>query len=252
MFKRILGSLVWLGSPESKTYEGILMKANPDLHPELAARLRVALSPGANVLDLGAGEGALSMRLKDLGYEVLAVDRDATNFRAVEIPFVQLNFNDAALVAHFAIENERRFDAVIGMEVIEHVENPWDYLRLLKRLVKPGGLVVVTTPNVESWASRWNYLITGRLSHFEDEDYTGSGHINPISPWELQMIVETLELTDIQVFELCRLPVLWVTRNIRMMIGSLVITLIRPLLSGRIAGDITVCMARMPDAPTPA
>ena len=250
MFKRIFGSLIWLGSPESMKYKGIVMKANPNLHPELAERLRVVLRRGSSVLDLGAGQGAFSMRLKDSGYEVLAVDQDAANFHATGIPFVQLNFNDSASVAKFASENEGRFDAVIGMEVIEHVENPWDYVRLLKCLAKPAGLIVVTTPNVESWVSRWNYLFSGRLSHFEDEDYTGSGHINPVSPWELRLIAESLNLTNVQVFEACRLPVFWVTRNLRLMVGSFVLAPIRLLMAGRVGGDITVCIACKPTSTT--
>lgn len=250
MFKRILGSFIWLGSPESKTYKGILMKANPDLHPELADRLETVLPPGSKVLDLGAGQGALSLRLKDLGYEVLAVDQDATNFRADEIPFVQLNFNEGTSVANFAAENEGRFDAVIGMEVIEHVENPWDYLRLLKRLAKEGGLIVVTTPNVDSWVSRWSHLISGRLSHFEDQDYVGSGHINPVSPWELTLIAESIGLVDVKISQVCHLPFFWITKNYRFMIGSFVISPIRFLMSGHTSGDITVCMARKPSFPS--
>ncbi|MBW7924901.1 MAG: methyltransferase domain-containing protein, partial [Burkholderiaceae bacterium] len=143
-------------------------------------------------------------------------------------------------------QHEGQFDAVIGMEVIEHVENPWEYLRLLKRMAKSGGLIVVTTPNVESWASRWNYLLTGRLTHFEDGDYIGSGHINPISSWEFRLSAEALGLVNIRTYETCRLPLIWITRNLRLMIGSFILAPIRFALTGRISGDITLCVARKP------
>lgn len=248
MFKRILGSRLWIGSPAALKYRGILMKANPDLHPTLAHRLQRVLPPASFILDLGAGEGALSARLTDMGYRVLAVDQNIEQFRAVGAQFVQLNFNDSVSMAVFATEHEERFDAVVGMEVIEHVENPWDYIRLLKRLVKPAGLIAITTPNVESWASRWNYLLTGRLAHFEDADYIGSGHINPVSGWELRIIAEALGLEDIQVRDVCPLPWLWLTRNLKLMLGSFLLAPFRVLLQGPIAGDITLCLARKPGA----
>jgi SAM-dependent methyltransferase len=133
------------------------------------------------------------------------------------------------------------------MEVIEHVENPWEYVRLLNSLAKPGGLLVITTPNVDSWASRWNFLVTGRPYHFEGGDETLSGHINPVAAWELRLITERLNLADVQFFQLCRLPAIWITRNLRLMGGSILLAPFRWLLSGPTAGDITLCLARKPE-----
>ncbi|MBW7925486.1 MAG: hypothetical protein H3C59_12205, partial [Burkholderiaceae bacterium] len=99
MFVRMLRSLIWLGSPTAQIYKGLLIKANPDPHPELAHRLQGLLPAGSRVLDFGAGQGALSMRLKDLGYEVVAVDQDADSFLAKEVPFFHLDFNDSPQVS---------------------------------------------------------------------------------------------------------------------------------------------------------
>lgn len=248
MFVRLFGSFVWIGSPVAKDYKGLVMKANPDLHPELSAQVRSVLPPGASILDFGAGQGALSMRLQDEGYSVFAADKDIENFRASSVPFVQIDFNDSASVERFVVENTDRFDAVIGMEVIEHVENPWEYIRLLRTLVKPGGHIFVTTPNVESWVSRWNFLMRGRLAHFEDGDYIASGHINPVSSWELSLILRELGFIDVQTRDICSLPLIWITRNLRLMLGSLLLAPLRWALSGRTEGDITLCFARRPES----
>jgi SAM-dependent methyltransferase len=79
----------------------------------------------------------------------------------------------------------------VSIEVIEHVEDQFGFLRELARVTKPGGFVVVTTPNVLNINSRLRAFTTGfpllydplRLdSH--DPRLLG-GHIHPISPYYL-------------------------------------------------------------------
>lgn len=238
MFKRPFGDLIWIGSPTAMSYKGILMKANPDLHAELAEYISGVIPLGSKVLDMGAGQGAFSMRLNDLGYQVLAVDQNATCFLPKDIPFVQLDFNDSAAVQEFANDHASQFDVVIGMEVIEHVESPWDYIRLLSKLATSDGHIIITTPNADSWVCRWTHLLTGRMYHFEDGDYRTSGHINPVPSWELSIISERLGLHIREMRQLCRLPLIWLTRNINIMIGSIVMALITFLIKGPTKGDI--------------
>jgi SAM-dependent methyltransferase len=82
-------------------------------------------------------------------------------------------------------------DAAVSIEVIEHVEDQFAFLRELARITKPGGTVIVTTPNVHNVASRLRALWTGFPQLYDplplartDPRFLG-GHIHPIHPYFL-------------------------------------------------------------------
>lgn len=62
-------------------------------------------------------------------------------------------------------------DAVVAVETIEHLENPWAFMRQLAALARPGGLVVVTTPNQLSLLSLLTLVMKQRFSAFQDSHY---------------------------------------------------------------------------------
>jgi 2-polyprenyl-3-methyl-5-hydroxy-6-metoxy-1,4-benzoquinol methylase len=62
-------------------------------------------------------------------------------------------------------------DVVAAVETIEHLENPWAFMRALVELVKPGGWVVVTTPNQLSVLSLATLVAKRRFSAFQDTHY---------------------------------------------------------------------------------
>ena len=66
---------------------------------------------------------------------------------------------------------EHSADVVAAVEVIEHLENPRQFVRDLVRLVKPGGWVIVTTPNQLSVLSMVTLLFKQRFQAFQDVHY---------------------------------------------------------------------------------
>jgi 2-polyprenyl-3-methyl-5-hydroxy-6-metoxy-1,4-benzoquinol methylase len=62
-------------------------------------------------------------------------------------------------------------DVVAAVETIEHLENPWAFMRGLTALAKPGGLVIVTTPNQLSLLSLATLAAKRRFSAFQDAHY---------------------------------------------------------------------------------
>jgi 2-polyprenyl-3-methyl-5-hydroxy-6-metoxy-1,4-benzoquinol methylase len=147
-------------------------------------------------LDLGAGTGAWANRLLAAGYAVTAFERPNAGY-AGSARVVEGDLN-----REFATEfGETRFDVVTCIEVIEHVENPRHLLRNARRLLAPGGLLVMTTPNIESTAGRLRFLWTGELRHFgRDPAFNEPTHITPIHTF---MLERALDDVGFRVLEHC-------------------------------------------------
>lgn len=112
--------------------------------------VRFPLGPGVRLLDVGCFNGYMSVIFKQLGYHVTGTDvyeseiRDAT-FKKLGIEFIHGNFNELHV---FDRPPEEPFDIVIIAQVIEHILNhPAGLIRGLAELMRPGGLMIVTTPN---------------------------------------------------------------------------------------------------------
>ena len=105
-----------------------------------------AARAGASVLDVAAAQGNFTLALAERGYRVTWND-----LRAELAAYVRLKheFGDV----HYAEGNcfdvgfASEFDVVLITEIIEHVAHPDQFLRRIASLVRPGGTVVMTTPN---------------------------------------------------------------------------------------------------------
>lgn len=110
------------------------------------ALLDEALAPGATVLDLAAAQGNFSLAMARRGWAVTWNDLRAelegyVRLKAGALPLAYAPGNA------FELAFARPFDAVLATEVIEHVAHPDDFLRRCAALVRPGGCIVVSTPN---------------------------------------------------------------------------------------------------------
>lgn len=188
----------WLITTEKKElqyYKGILIHADTNVHEQAAALFQQHVPPESEVLDVGGGAGAFSQRLVDLGYSVTALDSDPNKWQPTDIPFFRLDI-DAGIAASV----DQTFDAACCLEVIEHVENPWNLLREICAVVKPGGYLLLSTPNVTSFLSRATFVLTGRFHQFEEGDLS-YGHINPVSAFELEHAAQNLGWKVLEVRE---------------------------------------------------
>ena len=193
-------------------YKGIQIHADMGVHEEAAALVKKYFPPGTTVLDVGAGAGAFSQRLADLGYSVTALDVDPEKWIPKDIPFLVLDIDKGI---RGSVDNS--YDSVCCLEVIEHVENPWNLLREIYSVTKPGGYLLLSTPNITSFLSRALFFLTGRFHQFNDGDLS-YGHINPVSAFEVEHAATKVgwQLIDIQpggylpVFDMVALrPFLW-------------------------------------------
>jgi len=149
--------------------------------------------PRARVADVGAGRGhfcaVLGERLRARGLEPRA-----HLFPSDLLPetFQCAGLECAPIAADGRLPHaDASCDAVVSIEVVEHVEDQFAFLRELARIARPGAPVIVTTPNVLSLSSRVRSLLWGFPELFDplplkDGDVRFlSGHIHPISPYYL-------------------------------------------------------------------
>lgn len=105
--------------------------------------------PAGRVLEIGCGSGSLLRRLHDLGWETEGQDIDPN----------AASFGSDDIIAHLgelkalALPSES-YDAVIMNHVIEHVHHPVELLRECHRIAKPGAVLVIATPNVNSYGHK--------------------------------------------------------------------------------------------------
>src|SRR6187397_839519 len=101
------------------------------------------------VLELGPAAGHFTKALVDMGCRVVGIEVDpaaAERVRTFAERVVVGDLSDPAVIAS-AIDDER-FDVVVGGDVLEHLPDPLSVLRACRAALKPGGVVVLSLPNV--------------------------------------------------------------------------------------------------------
>lgn len=129
------------------------------LHRMTPARMRflkdtIGTVKGKTILDIGCGGGLISTPLARLGAKVTGVDADAQAI-AVARDHAQAENLDIDFIAGAAenlVAQKKKFDVVLALEIIEHVDNPDYFVELCSQLVKPNGLVIFSTLN-RTWKS---------------------------------------------------------------------------------------------------
>jgi len=127
----------------------LLHPGGPDELDSAAMYLRAPTSP-SRVLDVGCGSGVLLARMKSLDWEVEGVEVDPGGVAAARARGVTVHQGQLA-DAKFP---DNHFDAVHSAHVIEHVHDPVALLRECFRILKPGGKLVILTPNTASFGHK--------------------------------------------------------------------------------------------------
>lgn len=108
---------------------------------------------GLRMLDIGCGAGLLCEPFARLGAEVVGVDPSATNISVARLHAERAQLSiDYRCTTVEELDPLERFDIVLAMEVVEHVVDVGAFLDRCALLLKPGGLMVVSTLN-RNWKS---------------------------------------------------------------------------------------------------
>ena len=154
------------------------------------ARVLDARGAQGTLADVGCGTGDLWRATAGRFSRCIGVDAvrydglpDAVEFRAADLDRARLPLDDGSV------------DAAAAVEVIEHLENPRAFCRELTRITKPGGWVVVTTPNQVSAVSLLTLTLKGRFGAFQDSEYPA--HRTALLPIDLERIAAECGLREV-------------------------------------------------------
>jgi 2-polyprenyl-3-methyl-5-hydroxy-6-metoxy-1,4-benzoquinol methylase len=127
------------------------------------AEIAKAVAPGAEVLEIGPGFGALAVELVRHGYKVTIADTSAAVCGAVKRRERKIETH----LGPIASMQGRRFDLVVASHVLEHVGEPVAFLEAVRTLLAPAGVAWISVPNVRSpeaalpgWTSYEPYHLT--------------------------------------------------------------------------------------------
>ena len=115
----------------------------------VADQVRSVEQPAQTAVDIGCGEGQLCNELKEAGWRtVVGIDVASSRVARARLRYPELQFFDVPLEQ--TTLSQKAVDMVVMDNVIEHLPDPVEMLNKVRRYLRPGGKLIVITPNMES------------------------------------------------------------------------------------------------------
>lgn len=140
------------------------VKPFPGSSHNWASRTLQTISPDARVLDIGAGSGIIGAQLKERGItNLVAVDTCPATREHLKSIYAEV-YEDVGKL------KGRQYDIILLLDVLEHMADPFTFLKDLAPLVAPNGKILISVPNIAHWGVRipllfgfFNYTKRGLL-----------------------------------------------------------------------------------------
>lgn len=162
---------------------------------EMVARTIAAKhSIGGTLVDIGCGEGRLWSFVSSYITKYIGVDAVLYDTFPQTVEFVNYNLDAGNIPL-----GDEVADIVCAVETIEHLENPRAFMRELIRLTKPGGLVLVTTPNQLSLLSKLTLILKNQFNAFQEAPGLYPAHITALLEIDLIHIATECGLIGIHI-----------------------------------------------------
>lgn len=145
----------------------------------LAPSILKILKPhlGRSILDIGCGNGSLTSRLSKQGHNIVGIDGDEAGISFAKVAYPSIKFSCISIYdSPFLVKQQvGLFDCIVSTEVVEHLYDPYALISLSSILLKPGGLLILSTPYHGYFKNFLISLLGGWDKHFTSL-WTG-GHI---------------------------------------------------------------------------
>lgn len=142
---------------------------------------------GERLLDVGCGDGGFISRVKDKFDKVYGLDISPVSVelcRKMGVEATQINLNQQAIPYP-----DDFFDTVASLEVIEHVFDPLFFLKEIYRVLKPGGVLIISTPNIRKIQRIFSII----MGHFPRTSYDpvgfDGGHLHYFTSKDLSQLI---------------------------------------------------------------
>jgi 2-polyprenyl-3-methyl-5-hydroxy-6-metoxy-1,4-benzoquinol methylase len=141
---------------------GYFSRARTEIEPLLSQQNGIAL----RALEIGCSEGHTLEWLKKAGY---------CSWVAGVEPYAELRTSVGAIDEFFKIDIEKELptiaaaslDLILCLDVLEHLVNPWEAVRRIDSLLKPGGQLIISVPNLRNYRILFDLAFRGKFSYSE-------------------------------------------------------------------------------------
>lgn len=165
------------------------------------------LPRGSGILDAGCGNGFFAKQLYEKGFDVVGMDLEESGIDHARKAYQQIRFEVASVYENLSTLFERQFDAVIALEIIEHLYDPRTFVARVQECLRPGGMFVLSTP-YHGYLKNLLIALTGKFDKHATALWDG-GHIKFWSRKTLSSLLEQHGFRVERFIGAGRLPYLW-------------------------------------------
>jgi SAM-dependent methyltransferase len=151
-------------------------------------------SPAETLVDVGCGQAALRAHLGSRCARYVGADVFVHEGLPADVEFLRVDLDSGRVPLPNGC-----CEVVTCLETIEHVENPRALVRELYRLVRPDGLVILSTPNQLSILSKLSLVVKNEFVHFQERPGLYPAHITALLEVDLVRISREVGLCDVRI-----------------------------------------------------
>ncbi len=192
---------------EGSLVDSVELRRHSEYFPAFDEYLRT-LPRGAAVLDLGCGNGSFLAHFADRGWKSVGVDFSPSGINIARKRFPTIRFEVLDATTDLSSVGYGEFDAVISAEVIEHIFLPRLYASNCFKLLKPGGMLVMTTA-YHGYLKNLGLAVADRSYHGMRAPLWDFGHIKFWSVDTLSTLLFEAGFEQLEWRGLGRVPYLW-------------------------------------------